>query len=393
MKKLLVSYKNHITIFLLGTSALLCLYSTQPVLENISYWAKVSVATTALTISATTLGVAIVAPLSGLISDYFGRKKVIVTALAVLFLTTTLAIFSRNFTALLLFRFLQGLSIPFIFSSAITYIAEQWDSHEATKFNSIYIAGTAFGGFSGRFFSGLAADLYGGWQCTFIVLSIWLFLILIVIMKLLPEEKHVVRINSYKTSLEGLLIHIKDKKVLITCFIAFSLLFQQVASFTFGSLLLSKAPFELNSIQIGSIFIIFLIPSIITPIAGMMINRYGYTMMFVLSCTLGISGLSLTLLPYTFCVIGGLTLSCISVFLGQSCGTGFIAKHCQQFRSAAVGLYLSSYYLGGSAGGIIPTKIYEFSGWNACVYLLIFVILMSCILSYIGWAKEDIKHV
>ncbi|CDG16916.1 MFS transporter [Xenorhabdus doucetiae] len=389
----MINFKNNIAVFLLGSCALICLYSTQPVLGNIALWANVSMAKTALTISATTLGVAVVAPFSGLTSDYFGRKRVIVTAITLLFLITLIAIFAWNFTSLLVFRFLQGLTIPFIFSSTIAYIAEQWEGNESTKLNSIYVAGTAFGGFSGRFFSGVTSDLYGSWQSTFVALAAILFIILIVVAKFLPKERNFVRISTSKEIVNGLLVYVKDKKILITCFIAFVLLFQQVSSFTFGSLLLAKPPFNLSLLETGFIFIVFLIPSIITPIMSTFINKLGYIWAFTITCLLGVSGLILTLLPNTIAVITGLSLSCISVFFGQSCGTSFIAKYCKVFKSSAVGLYLFFYYMGGCFGGIIPAKIYEYSGWNSCIYLLIGLIILSLVLSTFGWKEEKKANV
>ncbi|WP_040975356.1 MFS transporter [Necropsobacter massiliensis] len=383
-------YQCYLTIFLLGACALVCLYSTQPILQNIADWGGVGVESAALTISATTLGVALFAPFSGMLSGAFGRRKTIIIAVGALCLTTLLSVLSWNFLSLLFFRFIQGICIPFIFSNTVSYIAEQWEKREAVRFNSLYIAGTAFGGFSGRLLAGITVDFFHEWKLTFITLTLFLLLTFWLTIKYLPQEKqqYTGKTSHFVTDLKQILT---DYKMLISCVIAFSLLFQQVGSFTFGSLYLASAPFYLSSIQVGLIFVVFLIPSLLTPMTAMMINRFGYVYAFLLSGALGLCGLYLTLSDTLSLVITGLTLSCVSVFFGQACGTSFIAKNSTYARATSVGVYLFSYYLGGCLGGIIPGKVYYLFGWAECVYLLMIMILLSCILALIGWRKQKEK--
>ncbi|SYW13386.1 hypothetical protein OENI_120006 [Oenococcus oeni] len=59
-----------------------------------------------------------------------------------------------------------------------------------------------------------------------------------------------------------------------TCFVGSSLLFQQVASFTFGSLRLQTSPMNLTTLQVSLVFIVFLVPSIITPFMGTAMVRW-----------------------------------------------------------------------------------------------------------------------
>ncbi|WP_373100939.1 MULTISPECIES: MFS transporter [Pasteurellaceae] len=383
-------YQCYLTIFLLGACALVCLYSTQPILLQIAAWGGVEVESAALTISATTLGVALFAPFSGSMAVRLGRRKTIFIAVGALCLTTLLAVSAWNFPSLIFFRFIQGICIPFIFSNTVSYIAEQWDKREAVKFNSLYIAGTAFGGFCGRLLSGITVELFPQWKLTFVTLALFLFFTFLLTINYLPPEKRAAQAptRSVFADLGGMMT---DKKMLISCFIAFSLLFQQVGSFTFGSLYLAGAPFYLNSIQVGLIFVVFLIPSLLTPLTAVAINRFGYVYAFSLSCLLGIGGLYLTLSDQLYQVITGLTLSCVSVFFGQACGTSFIAKNSPYARATSVGLYLFSYYLGGCLGGIMPGKVYYLFGWAECVYLLMIMILLSCGLAFIGWRKQKEK--
>lgn len=121
-----VSLPQMAALFALGSCALLNVYSTQPILPEIAHRFQVSITTSAWTISSSTLGVAVAAPLAGAISDRYGRKRVIVVALVGLILTTASCALAWNFTSLLAFRFAQGLLVPFIFTAALAYIVEEW---------------------------------------------------------------------------------------------------------------------------------------------------------------------------------------------------------------------------------------------------------------------------
>ncbi len=131
-----VPIRQTAALFALGSCALLNVYATQPILPDIARRFGVSLGASAWTISTSTLGVAVAAPLAGAVSDRFGRKRVMVAALIALIIITASCTLAWNFTALLSMRFAQGLLVPFIFTSALAYIAEEWSGRTATTYMS-----------------------------------------------------------------------------------------------------------------------------------------------------------------------------------------------------------------------------------------------------------------
>ncbi len=376
---------DHLAIFLLGMCALINLYSTQPILVQLANQLNVSVATATLTISATTFGVAILAPFAGAISDHLGRKKIMLTAVVIMTLATGLCMVATSFPILLIGRLLQGMATPFVFAVAVAYINEEYPPKQAMRLNSLYVAGTAFGGFSGRFFSGLAFDTFNNWPSSFSPLAIILILTFITTLISLPNDQKFVPSRSILASLGGTVTDLKDWRILATCFIGASLLFQQVASFTFGSLELQTPPISLSTLQVGLVFVVFLVPTFITPLVGNAMVHLGRLKIFWISAWLGILGLCLTLIPTVWPFILGLACSCVAVFAGQSCSLGFIGQYVKHNKSAAVGLYLTSYYLGGTLGGIVPAKLYTLLGWWSTILMISLIMIVSLALSSIAW--------
>ncbi|GCD52529.1 transporter [Acetobacter pasteurianus NBRC 3188] len=375
-----------VALFSLGSCALLNIYATQPILPDIARQFGVSLGTSAWTISASTLGVAVAAPLAGAISDRFGRKCIMVMALIGLIVTTASCALAWNFMALFSLRFAQGLLVPFVFTAALAYITEEWSGVTATTMNGVYVAGTAFGGFCGRFLAGAAAT-FTGWLSTFLVFAVLLFLVLVLTMFCLPTERQFKPSASLAGSLKSIAKGVQDWRLQATCFIGASLLFQQVTSFTYLSLRLGAPPFSLTSLEVGSLFVVFLLPVTVTPFFGHLISKIGRTRAFLLSQIIGIAGIGLTLPFHLASIAVGLALSCMAVFAGQSCATGYTAQHAKTGRSAATGLYLTCYYLGGSIGAIAPAPFYAHHGWFGCAALICLVALASTVLAQAAWQE------
>ena len=140
-------------------------------------------------------------------------------------------------------------------------------------------------------------------------------------------------------------------------------------------------------VEVGSLFVVFLLPVTVTPFFGRLINKIGRTRAFLLSQIIGIAGIGLTLSFHLASIVVGLALSCMAVFAGQSCATGYTAQHAKTGRSAATGLYLTCYYLGGSIGAIAPAPFYAHHGWFGCAALICLVALASTVLAQAAWQE------
>ena len=111
----------------------------------------------------------------------------------------------------------------------------------------------------------------------------------------------------------------------------------------------------------GSIFAVFLIGVIVTPLAGRAIFRFGYKTTFMAAC----------------CSTG--------VFAGQACTTSYAALTAGQAKSSGVGLYLTCYYLGGNMGAILPAPIFHRWGWFGCITLFFIVFSLGLIAAVRYW--------
>jgi predicted MFS family arabinose efflux permease len=74
------------------------------------------------------------------------------------------------------------------------------------------------------------------------------------------------------------------------------------------------------------------------------------------------------------------------VFVSQAASTAFLRVVAPAGdRPAASGLYVSAYYLGGAAGGILPAVAWHLGGWPACVALVAVFQLATIALVWRFW--------
>src|SRR5262249_32514512 len=146
------------------------LYATQPLLPLLVRVFQASHFAVSLTVTASTVAVALSAPFVGRLADVVGRKRVIVGSAFVLAAATGLAATSSTLTALVVWRFVQGLATPGIFAGTIAYIHEQWPASYVGRATSAYVSGTVIGGFCGRALVGLVAAR-ASWQVAFASLA------------------------------------------------------------------------------------------------------------------------------------------------------------------------------------------------------------------------------
>jgi len=368
-----------------GISTFLNLYTPQAVLPSLAATFDIPVARTGLTITASLLAVALVAPFAGAISDAFGRKRLIVGAAMLVTVPTVMVALSPSFEAMVFWRFVQGLLLPFIFTVTIGYIGEECEGPAAIRAAGVYSSGAIFGGFSGRFVAGMAAE-FGGWRLGFLAAAVLTALAAIAVAVLLPREKKFRPMRGgVRATLRGWREHVRNRRLWGTCAVGFAMLFSVVATFTYVNFRLAGPPFLLSPGALGSIFTVYLVGVITTPLSTRLAVSIGRRRTAVLATSVAIAGELCTLVPTVPAVILGLALASAGLFVAQALGLGFIGVAVTRARSSAVGLYVSTYYVGGALGGILPGGLWRAFGWPGCVALACAMILgmgVACVLTF-----------
>ena len=376
--------RRRVAISLAAFCAFLDLYAPQAVLPLLSEELGVGAGDVGLLVSATTFAIALIAPFTGTVADVVGRKRVIATAMAVLVVPTILVALATSLPMLVLWRFVQGLLLPPVFAVTIAYIAEEFSPREATAVTGLYISASSLGGFFGRFLTGILAE-HLGWRDAFLVLAAVTLACAAGVAVLLPPERRFTRADGVVSSARQMFRHMADRRLVAIYAVGFGVLFTFVGTFTYVSFQLAAAPYSLSPSGLGAIFAVYLMGSLVSPLTGRGVARFGRRRLVIGLLALWAAGLSLTLASSLGAIIAGLALGVACGFVCQAVATGFVALSAPAGRSSAVGLYATWYYLGGSAGGVLPALAWNAAGWPGCVALLLAVLMLLAVVVKLSW--------
>ena len=306
-------------------------------------------------------------------------KKMLLISLAILLITNTILGLSSSFEMFLFVRFAQGLVIPAILTSSMTILANI--DKKNIQFNmSIYVASTVVGGLLGRVMSGFIATEFG-WRGVFISLSIALFIALFLVKSMDLD----VDVKLTKATPRDLFLILKDRRFAIIYFIMF------VVFFVFAGLL-NLIPFRLKE----------LFGDVSEATIGLLYFGYGSGIVVALFSrkivkffkgevqTMLVGGFLYTLVTFLFtskdmiAIFFVIFLFCIGMFAVHSVATGLANSMKKSQKGITSGMYLTFYYLGGTAGSVIPSMIYDKFGWNSLIAVFLTILAFSFTLLFLN---------
>ena len=366
-----------LALFLCGCAAFLNLYATQSILQVFAEQFDIGVKAAGWSITVTTLAVAITAPFVSRLTGRFEQRTVISVAALLLAVPALMTANASSFAEVLVWRFVEGMLIPVVFATSVAYIGDRWRGGTVTEVTSLYVAGTVLGGFAGRFVTGVMTE-YVGWREAFELLAVLSLMVGGFIQFLLPSSRpRPVQVKAPASS-------VFRKPLLAAYAVGFCVLFSQVAAFTYAGLYLGLPPFNLGPAALGALYMVFLLALVVIPIAGRLSKTRPHAELLTVAAVLGIVGSALTLVQSLWCIVLGLALSSTGVFLAQAAANAFTTATAGDNKTAAVGVYLTCYYLGGSCGAIVPALLWERWGWAGCVGLIITFQLLTLLIALTG---------
>ena len=379
-----------LTAALIGIFAFLQVYSVQAILPLLLRDFHASAVQAGATVGATVLGVALMSPCMGVVSDAVGRKPLIVGSMAFMAVPTTLVFFASTLPVLTVLRFLQGVAVPGITVVTIAYIGEEFRGAATARMMSMYVAGTVLGGFLGRFVLGHLTE-YMPWRHVYLLMGGLNLAGSVLVWAALPASRHFVANTRIAQSVQTLASHLHNRSLRAACALGFCVLFTLVGGFTYVNLHLAATPYHFSPAQLGNLFAVYLLGVVVTPLAGRALPTMGYQRSILLAMLMSLAGALLTLLPAAWMIVLALAVLSSGVFITQSATISFIATRVHTGRSLASGLYYMAYYSGGFVGAWLCGIAYSHGGWPATVAALVAAQLLGVWIVW-AWLPAKAQH-
>lgn len=370
------------SLFLAGFAIFSSLYCLQPMMPILADYFQVSPTQSSFPLSLSTLALAIGLLFTGLISDRFGRKPVMVCSLALIAILLMLSSILSLWSVFLLIRILIGLCVSGVAAVAMTYIGEEIAEKDIGFAMGLYISGTAIGGMGGRLIAGVLVDFIS-WQSATLIIGILNICIAGLFYYLLPVSQHFkaypIKFNRFKNSFRH---NLADPKLRILFLQGFILMGCFVSIFNYLSYRLLQAPFELSQAWIGLISVTYLAGIYSSPRAAHWGRHYGKFKTLVVMMLMMLLGLTLMLLNQLALVFIGLLIFTFSFFAAHSTASSWVSIQSLQYRAVGSSLYLFCYYLGSSVLGSSSGLVWENYGWSGLTAFITLLLLSGLAFSF-----------
>ena len=189
------------TLAILSSIATISMYTETmllPALPQLIHDFNLSYNTSSWILSAYLVAGAVMTPVSGKLSDMYGKKRIMIILILIYTVGLIISPFSSNFAMLLISRILQGIGIS-VFPVSFGLIREQFPREKLAISQGIISSMFAGGSVLGLAIGGTIVQLYG-WRLTFFSIIPIAICLIIIIMRYIPSEKKAFDISRVRDS-------------------------------------------------------------------------------------------------------------------------------------------------------------------------------------------------
>ncbi|WP_017755394.1 MFS transporter [Calidifontibacillus oryziterrae] len=371
----------NVALFVGGFNTFAILWGTQPILPEISKEFHISPAISSLSLSSTTIALAISMLIAGSLSDVFGRKSVMTFSLVASSILAILTAFSPSFHLLILGRIFQGITLAGLPAVAMAYLGEEIDPRSLGMAMGLYISGNSVGGMGGRIISGILTDL-SGWRIALAGIGIISLLASIIFWFILPKSSHFKPQKlAMKPTITSLFSKFREPGLPSIFITGFLLMGSFVSLYNYIGFQLIAPPYSLSQTLVGFIFIVYTVGTFSSTWMGMLADQYGKRRLLQISLLILLLGACLTLHTSLWIKISGIAIFTYGFFAGHSIASGWVGQLATHNKAQASAIYLFFYYLGSSIGGTASGTFYSSFGWTGVVAMIVGLAVISIIIS------------
>ena len=366
------------------------LYVPQPLLPMLADHFRISElqASYSLTLCTLTLGIALLvyAPLS----DAIGRRWLLLASTLGASGCALLISQINDYQWLLALRVCQGILLAGLPAVALAYMADEFEPNAMLSSVGFYIAANSLGGIGGRLIGGFIGE-YLGWQDAFLWMGLLGLCLWVLVLWLLPSQQ-----NFHPQPLaigriaEQFKQHLCNAWLLPAFLVGGLNFFIFVNQFSFITFVLEAEPYHLSSQFLGMLFLTYLSGTLASSFSGKFTRRWGQPICMALGSSLIMVGSLVTLIDELAIKILGLLINSFGFFFAHSAASGYVSQTAKQAKASASALYLLTYYLGASTGGLYLNLFWVWNYWNGVILGSFIILSLTVGLSlWLAQRKKD----
>lgn len=360
--------KATLAMLAVGLATFNGLYCTQALLPTLSDVFRIPPTTAALTISATTGMLALCVVPASILSERFGRGRILTISLLAASLLGLCIPFAPSPFVLICIRALQGMFFAGTPAVAMTWLSEEIDREDLAHAMGLYIAGNSVGGLIGRLIPAGMIEI-ADWRWATGVNASFALCMAMLAWILLPRQRnfHAKELHV-RSEMQAMLGHWTNPRLATLFAIPFLAMGAFVSVYNYlGFRLISV--FGLSEGLVGLLFIMYLSGTWSSARAGKFIKSFGRGPVLTWSALLMLLPLPILGLTSLPAVLGALLVFTAGFFALHSTASSWVGLLAKSHRAEASSTYLLSYYTGSSILGWFSGYMLHLSWWHFIAWL------------------------
>lgn len=356
------------------------LYCTQALLPTMTQDLGITPTQSALTVSAATGMLALCIVPASILSEKFGRGRVLIISLTLAVLVGLILPLVPSITMLIALRGLQGALLAGTPAVAMTWLSEEIHPRDLGHAMGIYIAGNTVGGLMGRMIPAGLLELTH-WQNALLGSSIAALIFGVLMVCLLPRQQRFQPKNiTLRHEFSAMVSHWRNPRLALLFATAFLGMGTFVSLYNYLGFRMIEQ-FGLSEVLVGAVFIMYLAGTWSSTQAGALREKIGNgpTVIF-LSLTM-IASMALMGINNLWLTLAALFVFTAAFFALHSSASGWIGIIAIKDRAEASSMYLFCYYVGSSVIGWFSGFIFTHLPWIAFIGWLVFLLCGVLVIS------------
>lgn len=342
------------------------LYCTQALLPTMTAELGITPTESALTVSAATGMLAVCIVPASILSEKFGRGRVLFLSLSLAIVVGLILPLVPNITALIVLRGLQGALLAGTPAVAMTWLSEEIHPKDIGHAMGIYIAGNTVGGLMGRMIpAGLLEITH--WQNALLGSAVAALIFGVIMVVLLPRQRKFspksINVRHEFSAMAG---HWKNPRLSLLFLTAFLGMGTFVSLYNYLGFRMIEQ-FGLSEVLVGAVFLMYLAGTWSSTQAGNLRKKIGNgpTVIF-LSVTM-MASLAIMAINNLWVTLVALFVFTAAFFALHSSASGWIGLIATSDRAEASSMYLFCYYVGSSVIGWLSGFVFTYLPWQAFI--------------------------
>lgn len=373
-------HRTSLALFLAGVATFSLLYCVQPLLPCLAQDFQVGPAQSSLALSLATAFLAVAIMGAGAASEMLGRRGVMFVSMCGASLLGLLAAVAPHWHALLAARALEGFVLGGVPAVAMAYLAEEIHPRGLGLAMGYYVAGTAFGGMSGRVGVGALTE-FTSWRVALGAIGFLGLAAAVGFFLLLPPSRHFTprRGLDPRFHLSAWLGHLRQPGLPSLFLVGALAMGTFVTIYNYASFRLTAPPYSLSPTQDSLVFVVYLLGMVTSSLAGYLADRLGRGPVLLAGIVISALGVLLTLQQGLAGIICGVAVLTMGFFISHAVASGWVGRLAQGTKGHASSLYLLAYYTGSSLMGWLGGWFWSAAGWWALVLFTLAALVLALV--------------